>query len=92
MISVDFLENLRKIPSAQPRKRQGEMPLNDIRDRTHFQFYFLFPIPASLPAISGHFFLGAQVVVSQIGDRLHRSPPCGRSGTALQRSIGGRFG
>ena len=34
MISVGFLENLRKIPSARPLKRQGERPLKEIRERT----------------------------------------------------------
>jgi hypothetical protein len=52
MISVNFLENFRKIPSARPRKRQGEMPLKDIRQRTLFRFYFLSRIAASPLAIS----------------------------------------
>jgi hypothetical protein len=52
MISVNFSKNFRKIPPAQTQRRQGEMPLKDISDRTLFQFYFLFRIAASLPAVS----------------------------------------
>jgi hypothetical protein len=52
MISVNFLENFRRIPSARPGKRQEEMPLKDIRQRTLPRFYFLSQIPASPLAIS----------------------------------------
>ena len=38
MISVNFLKNFRKIPSARLLNRQGGLPPMDIRERTQSDF------------------------------------------------------